>query len=108
MGDGPKPLSRQRSAWKPIDSPLDWGNGFVRNVHDGKLRAIVAIEDGRHHLSISHAGKTTRYPTWDEITHARAQLLPDDLWFAMYLPPTGNYVAHHPNTFHLWETQAGS
>lgn len=67
---------------------------------------IVAHEplgrDGsyRWHLSISHA---SRYPTWDEIAEARYQLLDDDLYMVMVLPPSSEYVNAHPNCFHLHE-----
>lgn len=110
---GPKPLSRQRSPWRETAPPPIPGavnlRAWVRDVHDGQLRAFTAIEDGRWHLSISHArltkGKTVpgRYPSWDEIAHARYELLPGDLTFAMLLPPLEEYVAVHPTTFHLHE-----
>ena len=99
----PDPLRKQRSEWREIgpNNPA-----HVRNVHDGRLVAFVAHEGGHWHLSISHrnpAGELTRYPTWDEIAHARENLLPPDAWFAMYLPPDGEYVSAHLTTFHLWE-----
>lgn len=52
------------------------------------------------HLSIS---STKRYPTWDEIAHARYELLPDDALMMMELPPKGEYINIHENTFHLHE-----
>jgi len=75
-------------------------------VRDGRLVAIVAREAGLYHLSISHRdhrNHLTRYPSWDEITDARSRFLPPERWFAMYLPPDGDYVANHPTTFQLWE-----
>ncbi|KKK50042.1 hypothetical protein LCGC14_3129000, partial [marine sediment metagenome] len=50
------------------------------------------------HLSIS---STKRYPTWDEIAHARYELLPDEILMMMELPPKGEYINIHENTFHL-------
>lgn len=57
------------------------------------------------HISISHP---TRYPTWDEIKHARYKLLPPGLTMAMYLPPEEQFVDLHPNCFHLFEIREGS
>lgn len=53
-----------------------------------------------YHLSISHAH---RYPTWDEITRARYDLVPHDVTMIQVLPPMGEYVNLHPNCFHLWQ-----
>lgn len=105
---GPKPLTRQRSPWtRGADLTLlgtptpQWR----RHVHDGDLIALVAHEPTGWHLSISHraTGRTPRYPTWDEITHARYELLPDDVTVALLLPPAAEYTAIHATTFHLWE-----
>jgi hypothetical protein len=54
----------------------------------------------RWHLSISCRN---RYPTWDEIRDARYDLLPDNITMAQLLPPKSEYVAIHPNCFHLHE-----
>lgn len=111
---GSKPMSRQRSAWVEM-TPVPAGTmriagqvaarWFARSVGDGTLRACVAIEDPiGWHMSISFVdrrGEPTRYPRWDEITHAREQLLPHDLGFVMHLPPLEEYVALHDTTFHL-------
>jgi hypothetical protein len=75
-------------------------------VGDGSLRALVAQEPAGWHLSISFVddrGRPSRYPRWDEITHARAELLPAELGFVMHLPPDDDYVALHDTTFHLHE-----
>lgn len=50
------------------------------------------------HLSISNP---RRYPTWNEIRDARYEFLPDDMTFALLLPPRDEYVNVHPNCFHL-------
>ena len=42
-----------------------------------------------------------RYPTWDEISHARYELCPDDIDMIMVLPRSEDYVACHPTVFHL-------
>lgn len=106
MTHGPRPLTRQRSPWRHQPSPVPGWRVWQRNVTDGHLTAIVAEEPAGWHLSISHRTNRTpptpgRYPTWDEITHARYELLPGDLDFVMHLPPPGEYVAVHDTTFHL-------
>jgi hypothetical protein len=92
---------------------LGLGDLWRRRVHDGELSAIVAQETPGWHLSISftnHRGEPSRYPTWDELADARDALLPDDIGFVMHLPPSGEYVALHPTTFHLHQfpERAGS
>lgn len=105
----PKPITRQRSPWTPAaDIPINGcaAQRHTRRVHDGALQAFVAQEPGGWHMSISftnHRGKPSRYPSWDEIVHARDVLLPPDVAFVMRLPATGEYVAVHPTTFHLFE-----
>jgi hypothetical protein len=101
------PATRQRSPWHP-DEPMTI-EGYVsrtarRNVHDGALAAIYGQGPMGWHLSISHRrpnGEPGRYPTWDEIAHARDEFLPADRTFVMKLPAAGAYVAAHPTTFHL-------
>jgi len=108
MTSGPRPLHRQRSAWQEfahLDQiegvPVSW---FRRGVHDGELIACVGDEPIGWHMSISfrnHRGDLSRYPTWDELAHARYELLPHDADFVMHLPPPSEYVAAHDTTFHL-------
>lgn len=62
---------------------------------------LAASDDGfRWHLSISHPD---RYPTWDQIKHARYALLEDVEYMVMILPPKSEYVNIHENCFHLNE-----
>lgn len=110
---GAKPITKQRSKW--IEVKLDeamlrshGGNlrGFVRRVSDGELYVLVAEEPNGWHLTISfrdHRGALTRYPRWDEITHAREVLLDHGIDFVMHLPRLENYLACHDTTFHLHE-----
>lgn len=111
----PQPLTRQRSPWTEIGAvtlPGLPGSAIhhERRVHDGNLRAFIADEPGiGWHMSLSfvdHRGRPSRYPTWDELAHARYELLPADLDFVMHLPPTDGYVAIHPTTFHLHQHPA--
>lgn len=96
--------------WTRIDAPAGWtelgytaGSAFVREVQVFQrrlLRAIRSVDNGRLHLSVS---REERLPTWADVRDARYDLLPDELTFAMLLPPREIYVNVHPNTFHLWE-----
>lgn len=107
------PITKIRSPWLEDPRQFMMVEGkypyrvFIRNVSDGYLWAIVAIEpEIGWHLSISfrdQRGRLTRYPTWDEIADARERLLPDELGFVMHLPPltTDEYVALHLTTMHL-------
>ena len=105
-----RPLHVQRSPWLLVQQlnlgtgvDLDW---WERTVSDGLLRAFVGEEEIGWHLSISfrdHRGNPSRYPSWDEIAHARYELLPTDRDFVMHLPPPSEYVAVHDTTFHLHE-----
>lgn len=111
---GHRPITQQRSEWVRV-STGDMVPGvpmtvWQRNVHDGHLTVIVVpAEPGvGWHLSISHRTNTNpprpgRYPTWDEIVHARDRMLPADLDFVMYLPAAGDFVSLHDTTFHLHE-----
>lgn len=119
---GPRPQHKIRSSWERIDIMAMGGveaTIYQRNVHDGHLTAIVAQEpigpggEMQWHLSISHRTnsnppKPGRYPAWDEIAHARYELLPHDLTFGMLLPPPDEYVAVHDTTFHLHEFAEGA
>lgn len=104
-----KPQNRQRSPWSEFKRETMLDVSFVwsaRNVNDGRLIACVGEEPQGWHLSISfrnHRGDYSRYPTWDEIMHARTELLPADRTFVMFLPASGEYVNAHETTFHLHE-----
>lgn len=99
------PLKRQRSPWVEVEAVIPWGKQYERRTNDGLLVALVADEPTiGWHLSISfrnHRGDLSRYPTWDEIAHARLELLPKNVGFVMHLPPVEEYVALHDTTFHL-------
>jgi len=119
---GTRPITRQRSPWEqqalpPVAAAALQAQGMqditlhVRRVGDGVLRALRSHDPGLGlHLSVSFApagaGRRTRYPTWDELAHARYELLPHDLDFVMHLPPPSEYVAVHDTTFHLHQHPA--
>jgi hypothetical protein len=105
------PLTRQRSPWVGVPDMTTNFDGYVahwfhRRVGDGLLWACVGEEPIGWHLSISfrdQRDQLTRYPTWDEIAHARDELLPDDVDFVMHLPTADEYVALHDTCFHIHE-----
>ena len=82
--------------WVEIPVGIMYGRAFQR----GSIRALVSKDDGAWHLSVSHP---TRYPSWDEIAMARYDLIPDDAFMVMILPPRAEYVNLHKNCFHLWQ-----
>jgi hypothetical protein len=93
---------REEIAWHPtildeeIMTVLDHAGAkevrlFSRQVRDGELRSVVSCEppDYHWHLTITHVKRgrhRERFPTWEEITHARYELLPSKLTMALYLP----------------------
>jgi hypothetical protein len=103
------PLTKQRSPWHESHTELVSGVPTVyhhRRVGDGTLWAMVADEPWGWHMSISFRDRhneLTRYPTWDEIAHARDELLPADVNFVMHLPTADQYVAVHDTCFHIHE-----
>ena len=89
-------------------SGLD-AQGFTRAVHDGTLTALRCLEPAGWHLSVSHAARrahgvpraASRYPTWDELAHARYELLPDDIDVVMHLPPPAEFLSVHEHLLPL-------
>ncbi len=96
------------------------GRTYDAVVDDGKLVAVVshdaAAEDGGKlwHLSVSHRGndgEKIRVPTYDELKHAKYQLLPRDIDVPMVLifPKKGiskeKFVDIFTTTLHLWEAE---
>jgi len=89
----------------PINIMVPGAERFKR----GDLTVIVSTDhfdffnDGSSqyckHVSISHPD---RYPTWDEIKHARDRFMDRNRTVYQVLPPENEYVDHHPNCFHLW------
>ncbi len=65
---------------------------------------LVGSSRSGYHLSIAHP---RRYPTWDEIAHARYRLLPETINVALLLPPPDKYMNVHRYCFQLWEVVNG-
>lgn len=109
-------MAKIRSEWREQEAGTIAGvhsTCHQRNVHDGHLTVVITDEpeDGLH-LSISHRSNSRkprpgRYPTWDEISDARNQFLPADVWFVMHFPTPDEYVNLHETTFHLYERPKG-
>jgi hypothetical protein len=92
-----------RNGWLARPSPPGPSvQGEVGWFQKGDVRALVAIEPAGWHVSLSCAD---RYPTWDEIKDARYSLAPDDVYMAMILPPSAEYVNVHTNCFHLHQIE---
>lgn len=66
----------------------------------GRCNVIVAIENGRWHLSISISHCS---PSYKEIKEARYRFIPDNVSMAQLFPPTAEFVNVHPYCHHLWE-----
>ena len=73
------------------------GKEFVGST---RCRAIVTVEDGRKHVSVS---ATDRYPTWDELASAKDEFIGPDARAIMMFPPRAEYVNVHATTLHIWE-----
>jgi hypothetical protein len=89
-------------AW---EATKNWYNDFTVFVdavisEDGTMQVHLTQDNGLMHMSIS---RTDRYPTWDEIKEARYDLIKDDCYMVMVLPPKSQYVNLHNNCFHLHE-----
>jgi hypothetical protein len=69
----------------------------LKGFKKGALRALISVDHGRHHMSISCAN---RNPTWEEIKEARYELLPLGKHFVMAL----SAVAGSPNSSLTWVT----
>lgn len=75
---------------------------FVFKGESGTLvRVMLSKDAGRWHISVSCKD---RYPTWEEIKAARYELVPEEAFMVMALPPPEHYINLHSNAFHLWET----
>ena len=73
----------------PVPFNLILESPSLKAYQSGELRVLVAIENGRWHLSVSCAG---RYPTWDEIKSARYSLVPDEIYMVQMLPPKKDFI----------------
>ncbi len=72
----------------------------TRAYRMGECSIIVSHSSAGWHISIAHPA---RYPSWDEIAHARYRLVPNDVCMALLLPPQEEYVNLHSNCFQMWE-----
>ncbi|MEA2090951.1 MAG: hypothetical protein U9O83_01135 [Campylobacterota bacterium] len=77
----------------------DYMGGKLYKTNKGVI-AIVTVDAGMHHISISHRG---RLPNYKEIKEARYQLCPNEIKMAQIYPPKEEFVNLHENCLHLWE-----
>ncbi len=86
----------------PELSLLEPGAKYYRMGHCSVILGIIPESANTdypgYHISVSHQ---KRYPTWDEIAHARYSLIPDDVTMVMVLPPSEDYVNLNEHTFQL-------
>jgi hypothetical protein len=91
--------------WLEMASRAGMPRDLTRNLRSGSLgscKVVAAEENGRWHLSISHAW---RLPTWDELNAARDALIPADVWLCQPMPPKAFWLNLHPYCLHLWEVR---
>lgn len=83
-----------------------------RDVYDGELRAIRSCDppDYAWRLSVTHWPRTRRakrhprWPYWEELADARAELLPANIDVVLFVPhPDQVYGRDDTRTFHLVE-----
>jgi hypothetical protein len=100
----------KRTSVQDLPYPVEVAvNSMIANMAEESLRAftfgdcrvLVGFDQSiGFHLSISCKD---RYPTWDEVAHARYHLIPNEATMAFVLPPMEEYVNIHDYTFHLWQ-----
>ena len=96
-------LTRIKWRMRPPRGPLGTVPGGVVYKSNTGCNAIVAREDGKLHVSVSHP---RREPTGDEISTIRERQVPDHATMAIILPPRERYVNLHEYCFHLFEIDA--
>lgn len=83
-----------------VPSPLS----SVRAFRMGECSIVVAREpiNGRlrWHISTSHP---KRLPSYEEIKHARYELIPNEVTMAQIFPPKEEFVNVHEYCLHLYE-----
>jgi hypothetical protein len=88
---------------------------YEATTSDGILKACVSRDPaGKNgallwHISISHRDRfdqPDRVPTWDEMKHAKYQLVSVDVCMVLIFPrKTATYVNLHDTCLHLWESE---
>jgi hypothetical protein len=93
-------IVERSDGWHHIHNPRGPANCTTFRHYDRLLTAIHSIDNGRHHLSVSHRD---RIPTWEELGFARDSLLPADLWLMIAHPPRKYWLNYNSRVLHLWE-----
>lgn len=105
-----RPRSAGRNVPDPVMEPflpISFRNIGQREVCVylmGECQIIVGRMpvSGDCHMSISCRD---RYPSWDEVAHARYSIIPDEVVMAMILPSQKDYVNVHEFVFHLHQIE---
>jgi len=81
-----------------------------RKVGDGVLRVVLEEAGTGWHMALTHAQRSKggalrpgRWPRYDELYHARLELLPEHIDVVLHLPREEDYNALEDTTFHLYE-----
>lgn len=72
----------------------------LKQYRMGKVSILIHRDEAGYHLSLTGQ---TRYPTWDEVAKVRYELIPDECYMVMVLPPSSEYVNIHEFVFQLIE-----
>ena len=103
------PATKQRSPWVLSGPMVIEGvehETAHRSVHDGQLVAIWGEDSAGWHMSISHRGANAqpgRYPSKEELAHAREVLLPMQPAYIVRRSPMSADTIAHATVFHLTE-----
>ncbi len=81
---------------RKILPPNAESHAYVR----GGLCVILSVENGMHHLSISHED---RDPTWLEIRQARYAFITENVTMALVLPHDDEFFNIFSGIFHLYQ-----
>jgi hypothetical protein len=68
------------------------------------MSAIVSVDDGKHHISIS---LPQRQPTWDELLAVWRWYAGDDVEGVIVVPRKADHVNLAENCLHVWESACG-
>ena len=78
--------------------------GWFEVVLKGRtLRVVASFGGGWDHVSVS---LKTRVPSWREMEYVKRLFFEDHEWAIQLHAPPAEHINIHPNTLHLWRSQA--